>query len=408
MGAPASAWRMAAVVAAAVLLPAADAAALWEDKLELFVAQTVTRDDNVFRISGDLDPVTAVGSPSKGDTYWTTSPGFNLDVPLGRQRFVGGVKWNFTRYNRFTVLDFDGHEGRAAWHWQAGNDVSGQLGYTETLALESLANSRAGILSGTPNSLETRRAFLNAAYRLTPRWRMQGEAARLEQFNGLAALRLNNIVIESADLAAVYVTPATNEIGIGARLEEGRFPNRQGPAVNLPGDDYRQYNVDLIAGYTLTGHSRVRARAGRVSRRHEQLSQRDFEEETFNVTYDWQPTGKLALAAIARREVSPLDNTYSSVVLLTGGALNPTLRLAEKVSVAANLEYSVMEYLNDPLLLLVSSRTDRVRTAALKLSYRPLRLVTLEMSLLRQSRSSTVAFGDYEVTVASVSARIGF
>jgi exopolysaccharide biosynthesis operon protein EpsL len=406
-GGPASRRLRTAVVFAAILLPATDAAALWDDKVELFVAETITRDDNVFRVSSSVDPVATVGSSSTGDTYTTSSPGFNFDLPLGRQRFAGGVKWNFARYERFTVLDFDGHEGRAAWQWRAGNDWTGQLGYTETLALASLANSRAGILSGTPNSLETRRAFVNAAHLLTPRWRLQGEAARLEQFNGLAALTVNDIVIESADLAVSYISRAGNQLGASARLEEGRYPNRSGAAVNLSGDDYRQHDVGVTADYTITGHSRVRARAGRVSRRHEELPQRDFEEGTFNVTYDWQPTGMLALAAIVRREVSPLDDNQSSFVLLTGVALYPTLRLAEKVSVAAALEYSSREYLNDPSLLLVSSRTDWVRTGALTLSYRPLRSVTLEILLLYQSRSSTTAFGDYELNVARLGVRIG-
>jgi exopolysaccharide biosynthesis operon protein EpsL len=401
-------WLRAAIISAAVLGPVTDAAALWEDRLELSVTQSVTRDDNVFRISSDLDPATAVGSSSKGDTYRTTTPGFSFNLPSGRQRFVGGVKWHYTRYDNFTVLDFDGHDGAAVWQWQAGNDLSGKLGYTETLALASLANSQAGILSGTPNSLETRRAFFNAAYRLTPRWQLQGEGGRLEQFNGLPALTVNDIVIESADLAVNYITPAKNQIGLGVRVEEGRFPNRQGPAVNLSGDAYRQHNVDVIADYTITGHSRVRARAGRVSRSHEQLSQRDFEEGTFNVTYDWQPTGMLALAASVRREVSPLDDNQSSFVLLTGAALYPTLRLTEKVTAAAALEYSSREYLNDPSLLLVSSRTDWLRTGALKLSYRPWRPVTLEITWSRQTRSSTVAFGDYEVDVGSLSVRIAF
>ena len=405
---PAGRWLKAAIISLAVLGAVTDAAALWEDRLELFVTQSVTRDDNVFRISSGLDPATVVGSSSKGDTYRTTTPGFSFDLPTGRQRFVGGVKWHFTRYDNFTVLDFDGHDGGVAWQWQAGDDLSGKLGYAETLALASLANARAGILSGTPNSLETRRAFFNAAYRLTPRWQLQGDVGRLEQFNGLPALTVNDIVIESADLAVSYLTPAKNRIGLGARVEEGHYPNRQGPAVNFAGDAYRQHNVDVIADYTMTGHSRVRARAGWVARSHEQSSQSDFEEGTFNVTYDWTPTGMLVLSANARREVSPLDDTYSSFVLLTGYALYPTLRLAEKVSATASLEYSAREYLSDPSLLLVSSRTDWVRTGVLKLTYRPVRAVALELTWMRQTRSSTAAFGDYEVDVASVGVRIGF
>ena len=135
----------AAIVVAGVLVPVTDAVALWDDKLELFAAQTLTRDDNVFRISSGLDPAAALGSSSKGDTSSTTSLGFNLDVPESRQRFQGGVTWNKTRYDRFTVLNWDGHQGQGIWLWQVGNDISGQLGYTETFALASLANVQSGV-----------------------------------------------------------------------------------------------------------------------------------------------------------------------------------------------------------------------------------------------------------------------
>jgi exopolysaccharide biosynthesis operon protein EpsL len=400
-------WLRAVLVSAAVLVPTLDAAALWDDKLELFVAETITYDSNVFRISSQADPVAILGSPSRGDTYTTTSPGFNLNVPYGRQRFVGGVKWNYTRYDRFKVLDFDGHEGRAVWQWQAGNDLSGQLGYSETLALESLANSRAGILTGTPNSLKTQRTFFDAAYELTPRWQLRGDVSRLDQDNSLATRAVNDIIIEDAGVALSYVTPARNKIGLGARLEEGRYPNRPDLAANPAVDAYRQYTVEVIGDYTITGHSRVRARAGWVSRGYEQLTQRDFDEGTYRVDYDWQATGKLAVNAIARRVVSPLDETYSSFVLLTGFALNPTLRMTEKITAVLKLDYSSLDYLADPSLLLVQSRTDWVRTAALKLSYRPLRSVTLEMLLGRQTRSSTFPLADYEDNIANITVRIG-
>src|SRR6266850_2222568 len=172
----------AAIIVAGVLAPVTDAVALWDDKLELFVAETVTRDDNVFRISSGLDPA-ALGLSSKGDTSSTTSFGFNLDVPVSRQRFQGGVTWNKTRYDRFTVLNLDGHQGRGTWLWQLGNDISGQLGYMDTLVLASLANVQSGVQSSTPNFLTTRRAFFNAVYLLTPSWRLRGEAGRLKQSN---------------------------------------------------------------------------------------------------------------------------------------------------------------------------------------------------------------------------------
>jgi hypothetical protein len=95
-------------------------------------------------------------------------------------------------------------------------------------------------------------------------------------------------------------------------------------------------------------------------------------------------------------------------VLLKGVALYPTLQLSEKVSAAVALEYSSRDYLNDPSLVLVGSRTDWLRVGGLKLTYRPVRSLTLEIGYLYQSRSSTIAFGDFEANIATLSVRIGF
>src|SRR6266705_5556052 len=88
--------------AAGLLMPVTRAFALWDDKLQLFAEEKVTHDDNIFRISKDLDPATVIGSSSRGDTYRTTSLGFNLDAPVSRQRFQMGYTWNATRYDRFS------------------------------------------------------------------------------------------------------------------------------------------------------------------------------------------------------------------------------------------------------------------------------------------------------------------
>jgi exopolysaccharide biosynthesis operon protein EpsL len=400
----------AAIIVAGVLVPVTDAVALWDDKLELFVAQAVTRDDNVFRISSGLDPAAALGSSSKGDTYSTTSLGFNLDVPVSRQRFQGGVTWNKTRYERFTILNLDGHQGQGTWLWQLGNDISGQLGYTETFALAWLANIQSDVQSSTPNFLTIRRAFFNAAYMLTPRWRLRGEAGRLKQSNEVPERKVNDTVTDSVDLTVSHVTPVSNQIGLSVRVEDGRLPNRQFVARTLFDNSYRQQSVAAVTDWTLTGSSHVSARVGSVRRSYTQLPQRDFEGATFNAAYDWKPTGKLTLIAAAQKGISTTEQINVGFVLVKGVALRPTLRLTDKVDIAGVLEYNNREYRSDPALALgvVPSRTDHVRSSAVTASYRPIRTVTLQMALLHETRSSTAAFGDYAANVVSVSARIGF
>src|SRR5712692_7274833 len=217
----------AAMTVAGVLAPLADAAALFDGRLEPFVSETVTHDDNVFRLSSASDPRAVLGSSSKGDTSYVTSLGFNLDVPVSRQRLLAGVTLNDTRYHRFTVLNLAGHEGRAAWQWQVGDDLGGQLGYTESLTLASLANIQSGVQSSTPNTIKITNAYLNAAYKLTPRWQLRGEAGRLQQSNSVPERQVNDISVDSSDLTFSYVTPAADQIGLNMRVADASFPNRQ-------------------------------------------------------------------------------------------------------------------------------------------------------------------------------------
>jgi len=413
-GSPRRAGSRLPILSAAILLggltPATDANALWGDRLELFVSEAVIHDDNVFRISSQSDPAAVLGSPSKGDTYHTTSFGVNFDVPVSRQRFQGGLAWNDTRYDRFTFLDLTGHTGRAVWLWQVGDDLSGKLGYMDSLALASFANVQSGGgQSVVPNALTTQQAFFNAGYRVTPRWELRGEVSRLEQSNQIPQRRVNDIIIDGGELTVSYVTPAKNKVGFSVRLDEARYPTPQVAGASLIDNAYRQQIIAAVTDWSLTGHSHFIARAGRVSRSYEQLPQRDFEGPTLNVTYDWNPTGNFTLTALAVREISTTEEVNVGFVVVRGAALRPTLRLTEKIRISGALEYSERDYRGDPALALGTvARIDEVRAAGVTASYRPVRPVTLEAAFRRETRSSTVAFGDYVTNIASVTARIGF
>src|SRR5712691_5316067 len=390
--------------AAGLLMPVARAFALWDDKLQLFAEEKVTHDGNIFRFSKDLDPV--------GDTYRTTSLGFNLDAPVSRQRFQVDYTWNATRFNRSPELDFDGHDARAAWLWQLGNDAGGQLGYTETSALASLAITQ----SRTPDPLKTQQAFFNAAYLVTPRWRLQAGVRGLEQTNGDPPRQIFDVKVRSTDVTVSYVTPANTSVGLSGRTEDGRFPNPAGTVDNA----YRQDRVGIVADWATTGVSHLSARADRVRRRYAQVPQQDFDGNTARAQYDSKPTGKFSLAAVVQRDIYPYLDIGSSFVLVKGITLRPTLSITEKVDVSGTFDYSIRDFLGNPGLAsgVSPSRTDRVRSATATVSYRPARTLTVLISAQREGRSSNVVPApaatpavlpvDYVVNVISITALIAF
>jgi len=392
-----------------------DAHALWGDRLEPFVAYGVTRDDNVFRISGQSDPMTVLGTPSKADTFSTTSIGLNLDLPLSRQRILGGLSFNQNRYDQFTVLNFTERHGRAIWQWQAGSEFSGQLGYTMDRALASLANvQEGGFQSGTPNPLETKKAFGDATYLLTPRWQLRGEASRLTQANGIPQQLVNDMTNNSGGLGLSYVTPADTRIGLHMQRQDAKLPNEQLVNGTLVDNSYRQDRLAIVADWTISGASRLRASAGSVQRSFAQLPERDFATGIFHADYDWKPTGKFTLVVAARKDIGAPDEINAGVnigfVLVKDIALRPAYRMTEKVSLSGLLRYGDWEYLGDPGMVLgtVPPRSDRVSTVALAIAYEPMRAVRLGLGLRRETRTSTADFGDYKANIVNLGARLAF
>jgi exopolysaccharide biosynthesis operon protein EpsL len=401
-------------LAAGTVCGAKDAHALWDDKLEAFVAHRVTRDDNVFRISGESDPSSVLGSPSKADTVNATSVGLNLDLPLSRQRILGGLSVSENRYDRYTVLNFTERHGRVIWQWQAGSALSGQLVYTNDRALASLANVQSGVQSGAPNPLETRKAFLEGTYQMGARWRLKGEASQLKQSNEAPVRQVNDITNDGAGLGISYVTPADNQIGLSVQTQKGDLPNRELINASLVDNSYRQRRVAVTTDWNITGHSHLRASAGKVKRSFDDVPARGHETGFYRAAFDWKPGSRFALTVTAQRDIAAPDEINAGInigfVLVKGIALRPAYRITETVSVSGLLDYSDWEYLGDAGVVLgaLPARSDRVRAAALALEYQPVRALRLGLGLRRETRTSTAALGDYQADIVSLSARLAF
>jgi exopolysaccharide biosynthesis operon protein EpsL len=397
----------AALLAAGLLVAAQDAAALWGDKLELFASERLTYDDNVFRISRDVDPQRVIQSSSRSDVYSTTSLGFNLNVPWSRQVFQGGWALNVTRFDRFKDLDLTGHDGRALWLWQLGNDLSGQLGYTETKAQASFASVGTRLF----DPLTTKQVFANAVYNVTPSWRLRAGASDLQQRHQEITRKFNDVDVRATELGLAYVTAANNQLGAAARREDGEYANRDFvPGVSLVDNAYRQSGVGVFAEWTLSGASHLSARVDRIRREFEQLPQRNFSATVFRLAHDWTHSPKFTLSTIVRREVAPVDDLAANVALIRGVSLNPTYRMTEKTTLSGMLDASRRTFLFDPGFgdSTTAGREDKLWIAALTLSYRPTRTLTFLATFQHVDRSSNRQFFDYVANVFSVSGRIGF
>src|SRR5438309_4474341 len=295
------------LAAGLLLSPAVRAEGQDPAKLTPFVEETLTTDGNVFRISKDIDPATVIGSSSRADTYHTTAFGLNAEMPLSLQRFVANLTFNSTRYQRFAALDSDGHDLRGSWLWQGGTDLHGELGYADTVSLAPFAQ----LLSPTLDRLGVRQEFVNGTWMVTPYWRLRAAGDRLEQRNSAPATLFNDVTIDGVEAALSRVSKAGNSIGFSTPLERGKFttaePFTTPLSTPLIDNAYRRYAASLTLDWTVTGISHLVARADQVSRRYDQLPQRNFTGQTGRIELTWTPTSIRSVGATisCRSETSP-------------------------------------------------------------------------------------------------------
>src|SRR5690349_4840794 len=213
----------AVVLAAGLALPAADAFALLGDRLELFAAETFTYDSNLLRISKAANAFGTIGSSDLSDIYFTTSAGFNLNVPVGRQLFVGGYAINHVAYDRFSDLSYTGREGRGIWFWQLGNSLSGQVGFTDVQAQATFVNFTARV----KDKVTTQTGFANASYLFNPYWQIRAAVDGLHQEHGEVSRQEQDINVTGTEGGLNSISRRGNTLGLLLRSEDGRYPHRQ-------------------------------------------------------------------------------------------------------------------------------------------------------------------------------------
>ena len=117
---------------AAVVFASCGAFADEGDAFNFFVGQTITYDDNLFRISDSVDDKRLqdlIGGTRRSDTVSTTYAGATFDKLLSRQKLHADLSYNINRYSRFSALDYNGLRANANWGWQVGNYLKGILSY---------------------------------------------------------------------------------------------------------------------------------------------------------------------------------------------------------------------------------------------------------------------------------------
>lgn len=399
-----------ALVALVTAAPVLDAAALWRDQLTPFISETVTQDNNVFRLADGVNPQLVIGAPSPKDVYFATSAGVGFDVPVAAQRLVGEVALNRYHFDRFDELDFSGYTARAVWQWRIGDRFNGDLGHDRSEALASLSNVQSGTRSTTPNVIRTERSYVSATYEPVSRWQFRVDLRDASQQNGALQYQPNNLDARSTEFTIAYVTEQLTRIGVIGQHVDGHLPNPELLGSVLLDNSYEQQSAAAFIEWRPSPHSQLKVRAGSTRRDYDVIPARNFDGSTYVASMDWNPTDTLTLTAIRQRDISPNEEINIGFVLSDGVGFHTLWNVREKATLALELERADRTYLGDAASFVGAAApySERVRSVGAKLSMHPRKLLTVDLGWRHERRSSLTTLGSYGAGIASVGFRYAF
>lgn len=395
-----------------VLIPAALAipGALWAapgDTVQAYVSASVMHDDNLLRLSGDVDPVTVTGQPSTADTIKQCTLGLKVNWEQSRQQVVLDASVSESRFSRFTSLNYQGKNLQSRWNWQLGNSLSGGVGYNRNTSLGSFAEQQ-----NLANNLTTQQnAFADGAWQVQPSLRLNGALTRSTYRIASNSAYGNELM--SYTVGAYFTPPSGNEIGIRGVRQVQKYPVQQAFSGVPVDNGFNQDQLLATVYWLYSGYIRVNGQAGVVNRGHNQFSERDFSGKTMRGTLSWLGSGKSQVDLTAWDEVDAYDNLTTSYTRSKGVSLGPTWNPSGKLDISARLQRVRRDFLGDPLSKLfpglhIPIRQDTVNSASLSVNYQPVRAVTISTSIQTERRSSNQALADYADNTINLSMSFGF
>lgn len=396
--------RAAAACCALVLLASGGGAVAQQERLiSVRLDSALQWDTNVFRIpAGAPDPQAAFGRPGRSDRFARATLGLRLDKSYAQQQWIVDLAQTATRYEKFSSLNLDLFSYRAAWNWRLTPRVVGALSADRTQSEVDFEDARGiqRIVATTRNRSLTADAWLFGS------WHLLGGLAESERKNSAAFVAQPDARTTGVDLGVRYVARSDGSITVTVRSRQG---SQSGDPAAFVAGGFSEREHEIAVVWPVTGRSTLSGRLTRISRRHEDLPQRDFSGTAGELRHSWIPTARLNIGLSAVRTVVPfLFGTAASFRVEDTVAFSPSWQVSDKVVLRMNAARRSTEYLGAIVPPAGGPRRDVLRTVEFGASWTPHRKIVMGASLRQDRRTSTDAAFGFENTSAGLTAQIRF
>jgi hypothetical protein len=386
---------------------AADTAVQRNDRLDLYVGDTYTFDNNIYRLPSNVDLTTLpqIGAnPSRSDSIDSTSAGLDGEwLTGGRQSVDLDLNAAYNRFFRNTDLSNVSTQDSGAWNWGLGNSLSGKIGADFARLFGGFYNTQVY----SRDMVDRTDYFASLRYQVGPRWGVFGGVMGSIYSVTAAQATYNNSSSKSADGGFDFTTEQSR-IGFDYRYNDSRAPNSALVNGELFNPDFREDRARVLFRYALSEKTIVDASAGYLKREYPSTAIGSFSGEVWRVALQWQPTPKTQLLVGAWQQLAADLTSQTDYYVDKGESLTPQWVASEKLTFSAIFSHDTENYIGSnpvgpiPIDFIAQARHDTLTSETGNLVYTPIRSIVLTFSVGHAKRGSNISAFEYNDLQGSV------
>ena len=380
----------------------------WADAdrpLQLRVMGGLKYDSNLFRLSDGVNSESAIDSSHKDDFIYRLGAAGRYEIDYSRQKFLveGAVEGD--HYQRFDNLDNLSDNVRGEWLWQAGNSWNGTLGVGQRRYLSGFTDVQQNI----KDMINENRAYGSANYLVNSHLKLSADLTANDVHHGADSRDSLNSKSNTEGFTVNWITPGQNTVGLRFQTSDVRYPIDRTVAGVAVGNDYTDNEYSIVGHWFITGASDLVGRVGRVQRRFDEASNRDFGGTTWRLTYHWQANGKFSLDSSLWRELTGFEDLTSNYARTTGISVQPMWSLTPQTAIQGKAAYQQRKYLGDPgIVAFTQQREDHEQLYQIAFIWTPARLTDISFAVETGKRTSNQLLADYDYQSVAITATRSF
>jgi hypothetical protein len=360
-----------------------------ENSFDVFVADQMMYDSNLYRLPPDITDITALVGPNatRADRINTTSLGADGIWSVGRQRFDANLRVDDNWFSGNDSLNNTSGTGKMVWTWRVGSLLSGQLGGDYARSLAGFAYT--GYLGR--DLVDISDYFGSARYQLGPHWAAFGGIIEADSSHSALLVQVNDLRTKSGNAGVEYATDVNNSFGWEYRYTNGAYPQDY-ILLNATSVDrnYKDESTRFLLKYALTEKTLLNASAGYLKRDYLNTTAiAAFSGDIWRFSVLWQPSAKTQLEMAAWHDLEAYLYSQSDYFVSKAGRISSTWVATERLTFSLALTLGDQDYIGSSLsALTLGSRHDKITSEQTSIVYTPKRALSIKFSYRYEQRTS--------------------